>query len=309
MTIADFKRVAQVLKKVYAELETQALKEGIELLSPEYATMQAKAREMVLQKAGFTLDEYRNIRDQVTGITKAGAVEIMQNTKKIMAEVQTKLDQTHIPTRQEIIQIAHEVARNYIKPPQITNQIIKETTIEKPQIIKQTTVEKVIEEKRYNDQGIKNEIASIQSQIKNIPVQTPIDIEKFKEEMRTHVDATLAATINILGMPDFRKLALGLRQDIDSAVKGIIAGSNITITSSGGIYTISASAGGGSSFLTATGTVNGINLAFTFTSAPSVIFVDGAPMQKTSSDGTSNWSGTTSVTLSIAPSFDVFGLG
>lgn len=62
--------------------------------------------------------------------------------------------------------------------------------------------------------------------------------------------------------------------------------------------------------LAATGTVDGSNTSFTFTSAPSVIVVDqGRSMQKTSSDGTSNWSGTTSVTLVIAPTFDIFGLG
>lgn len=66
--------------------------------------------------------------------------------------------------------------------------------------------------------------------------------------------------------------------------------------------------GGGFTKLTATGTVNGSNTAFTFTSAPSVIVVDqGRTMQQVSSDGTVNWTGTTSVTLSIAPNFDIFG--
>lgn len=64
------------------------------------------------------------------------------------------------------------------------------------------------------------------------------------------------------------------------------------------------------SFLTATGTVDGSNTAFTFTTAPKIIFVDqGRAMQKTSSDGTVNWTGTTSVTLTIAPTFDIYALG
>lgn len=60
-------------------------------------------------------------------------------------------------------------------------------------------------------------------------------------------------------------------------------------------------------FLTATGTVNGSNTSFTFLTAPSVIVVDNIPKQKTSSDGTANWTGTTSVTLLVAPNFDIFG--
>lgn len=59
----------------------------------------------------------------------------------------------------------------------------------------------------------------------------------------------------------------------------------------------------------ATGTVNGTNTAFTFPTAPNVIVVDqGRVMQKVSSDGSVNWTGTTSVTLSVAPNFDIFGM-
>lgn len=69
-------------------------------------------------------------------------------------------------------------------------------------------------------------------------------------------------------------------------------------------------ASGGLAFLAATGTVNGVNATFTFAAAPSVIVVDqGRSMQKVSSDGTINWTGTTSVVLTIAPNFDIFGLG
>ena len=60
---------------------------------------------------------------------------------------------------------------------------------------------------------------------------------------------------------------------------------------------------------TPTGTVNGSNTDFTFTTAPQLISVDqGRFMQKTSSDGTVNWTGTTTVTLTVAPTFDIFGV-
>lgn len=56
------------------------------------------------------------------------------------------------------------------------------------------------------------------------------------------------------------------------------------------------------------GSVNGVNTVFVFTTAPSAICVDqGRFMQKVSSDGTVNWTGTTTVTLSVAPIFDIFG--
>ena len=59
----------------------------------------------------------------------------------------------------------------------------------------------------------------------------------------------------------------------------------------------------------ATGTVNGVNTVFIFATEPNVIVVDqGRTMQKTSSDGTVNWTGTTTVTLTIAPNFDIYAV-
>ncbi len=66
---------------------------------------------------------------------------------------------------------------------------------------------------------------------------------------------------------------------------------------------------GSISILTPTGAVDGVNTIFVFTSAPSLIGVDqGRIMQKTSSDGSTNWTGTTTVTLTVAPTFDIYGL-
>lgn len=94
-----------------------------------------------------------------------------------------------------------------------------------------------------------------------------------------------------------------------SGITGLTAGSNITLTADGrGGYTV-ASTVSGFSKLAATGTVDGVNTSFTFTSAPSIIVVDqGRQMQKTSSDGTVNWSGTTTCVLTVAPTFDIYGL-
>lgn len=56
------------------------------------------------------------------------------------------------------------------------------------------------------------------------------------------------------------------------------------------------------------GAVNGSNAVFTWTAAPKAISVDNRSIQKTSSDGTTNWTGTTTTTLVIPPTFDIFGI-
>lgn len=70
--------------------------------------------------------------------------------------------------------------------------------------------------------------------------------------------------------------------------------------------------GGGSSSSTSsgyqvpTGTVNGVNTVFVFTTEPNAIVVDGVSINKTSSDGTVNWTGTTTITLTVAPNFNIY---
>lgn len=65
--------------------------------------------------------------------------------------------------------------------------------------------------------------------------------------------------------------------------------------------------GGGFTELIATGSVNGINTSFTFTQAPTYIISGHAVYRKTNSDGTTNWTGTTSVVMTQPPSEDIFG--
>ncbi len=71
-----------------------------------------------------------------------------------------------------------------------------------------------------------------------------------------------------------------------------------------------ASTSGGSSKIVPAGVIDGINTVFNWATAPSVIIVDqGRSMQKQNNGGflTQNWTGTTSTTLLVPPSFDIYG--
>ena len=86
--------------------------------------------------------------------------------------------------------------------------------------------------------------------------------------------------------------------------------SGATVTSGGtGIANVVVTGtGGGFTVLIPTGTVNGSNTTFVFGSAPQVIILDnGNIMNKVSKDGTVNWTGSTTVVLTQAPNFNIFG--
>ena len=105
------------------------------------------------------------------------------------------------------------------------------------------------------------------------------------------------------------QLIIGNGSTGGTSIATLVQGSGITITNGHGTVTIAASVSG-SGFQTPTsGTINGTNKVFVWTTAPNAISVDnGRIIQATSSDGTINWTGTTTTTLTIAPNNDLFSI-
>lgn len=65
--------------------------------------------------------------------------------------------------------------------------------------------------------------------------------------------------------------------------------------------------GGGLTELDPTGAVNGLNATFVFPSPPTWIVSDHAWYRATNSNGSVNWTGTTTITMMIPPVEDIFG--
>ena len=290
MTTADFKKTGRLLKEAYSLLEKEAISSGVDIFSSEFKEAQDKIREGLLKELGYTLEEYRSAKEQ-TNKERVDAILNREVTPAI-EEAKRRLDELQIMTPNEVADIAHtvamDVAKQFIVPPQVTNQIVKEVIVERPIITKET--KEIITREEYDDKPLMAEIDSLNERFASFPKINEEELRgKLTEEAETLFGKLLKHNIDILGMPDFRKLAMGL----DSRIS--------TLEST-------PSSSSGASFLAATGTVNGSNTSFTFTSAPSIIYVDGVAKQKTASDSSVNWSGTTSVSLTIAPNFDIFGL-
>ena len=56
------------------------------------------------------------------------------------------------------------------------------------------------------------------------------------------------------------------------------------------------------------GSVNGSNTTFVWTLEPKTIVVDGLALNKVSTDGTVNWTGTTTTVLTVAPNNNIFAV-
>ena len=108
----------------------------------------------------------------------------------------------------------------------------------------------------------------------------------------------------------FQLLTDGTKRGLTVNTMNLIGGTGVTLTYNyaSGRNDITLSTTGGGGILTATGTVNGTNDTFTFASEPTTLIVDGVPKRKVQSDGTVNWTGTTTVVLTLPPNYDIYGI-
>ncbi len=115
--------------------------------------------------------------------------------------------------------------------------------------------------------------------------------------------------------PSFFSGGRGINLYVDETKKGLVkslnlkAGTGVVLTYStiNGLETVTISAGA-TGYQSPVGVVDGENKTFTFANTPNAITVDGVVMRAIAADGTVNWVGTDVITLSIAPTYEIFSI-
>jgi hypothetical protein len=234
MTNQEYKKIGRILKEVYKELEEEAREIGLSLISDEFELAIVNARKLVLEKLGYTEEEYLAI--------KGKTADELAKTKHKIDNLQEELEQQkqkEIPTTEEIEgvaeQVADKVAQKYIKPPEvkIVNKIVER--IKEPKIIKETV--NITERVEYDETKIQEQIQNLYKRLDEIKIPEPVNLDAIKEDYHNYFSENFKKNINILGMPDFRKLAMGLQQQIDE-LKGpssVDAAGNKSFTYSSGV--------------------------------------------------------------------------
>lgn len=112
MTIKEWKKVARILKEAYKEVESEAISAGVDIFSDEYKAGLEKVREKILEKLGFTVDEYKEMYEEFTQARK-------KDVDKKIAEVSERIDNLpelpEVPTKEQIKELAEEVAEEVVK--------------------------------------------------------------------------------------------------------------------------------------------------------------------------------------------------
>ena len=225
MTDPEFKKIARLLKEAYKELEIEAVNNGVDIFSDEFKQAQDAVRLAILSKYGFTLEEYRIIKDSIASANKKRVESQITEVKEKIEEVASR-EQPRVFSLEEIESIARGIAEEYIKPPQIINKIVKETIVSEPQIFKET--KEITNNVAYDDSKLIESLQELNKRFDDAKPPEPIDMEEVKLGLREEFEQNLKESIEILGMPDFRKLAMGLQNQIDELASSSTESSNIT---------------------------------------------------------------------------------
>lgn len=267
MTTTEFKKVARSLKVAYEELNKEALVSSVSIFSPQYKEARDLVRAAVLKENGFTIEEYDIVRNQLEAerlAKKDTPSDVSQILEKVATLKGDKGDDGANPSKEELValfkEILPEVIPQFIPKPSIINKIVKETTIEKPTIVKETRVETI--NSKYDDTLVRSELDYLNDKVDSLGKLSREKDEAVRNELKQffhdYFSENFKHNIDIMGMPDFRKLAMGLRQDIDAL--------RSTSTSSSGT---------GVTLETPSGTPNGVLTTFTVLNTPKFICVDG----------------------------------
>jgi hypothetical protein len=214
MTTSEFKTIDLILKRLQDEIESAALEEGIDVASNEYTDLVDEAYRRVFERMGISQDDYQAYKEESAPIARKDFFSVVEKTKEISSLIK-ELQEKRIPSNEEIEATATRIAKQEVKPPVTITRIIKETVVEKPQIIKEFRVEKTIQQEKYDDTPLLEMFAQLDKAIKEKIIPEPADMEKFREELRSEFEISLAKSTNVMDMPNFRKLAMGLQTQID----------------------------------------------------------------------------------------------
>lgn len=211
MTTSEFKRIARLLKTVYAEIEKEAIQTGIDITDPKYQILLDKARENILEKNGFTLDEYNQAKAELETTRKSEK----STSESKLDSVFEKIDMVKGKDGEQGIQ--GEKGEKGDKGDKGDRGERGEKGDKGDKGDRGDVGPK-------GDKGDKGEpgkdfddatVGYLEDKINSIKIPEPIDVDALKDEITSEFQERLEENINILGMPDFRKLAMGLQSQID----------------------------------------------------------------------------------------------
>jgi len=229
MSIAEFRKIQKMIMTILNKMEKEAIEEGVDITTPDFQNKLKEVKETLLRGKGLTIAEYEEIKTQ---LKKEKEQKKEQSFNKVKEDV-ISIIKPDIDSVREEIRSSHKVILDALevlkkKPPktivkrEVVEQIVKEKPITK--VIK--TIERIKEidpsklsELRKDLYALQESHAEVYNRLNDIPKFKEI-VKEVEKNFSDSFSENFEKNMDIMGMPDFRKLGMGLQQQIDTRIIG-----------------------------------------------------------------------------------------
>ena len=231
---------------------------------------------------------------------------LLQSLNKSIVETDHKLNKTGESVRSvygNLNEFKRQLALKFSEIEKSVESKIGDSSLKSFDLVRQTRIsleDAIQKETKATEKIIRNHF---DGQIKLNKEETELIIKKIQKDIEDLFwSRSLNGSNNVQAVLNIKSGGV----TVSNNVIGInFVGSTVTSNPDATI-TVTASSSGATLITPISGALN--QATFVWSSAPKIIFRDGVPMQQTSTDGTPNWTGTTTTVLSIWPTSDIFAL-
>ncbi len=262
----------------------------------------------ISQLREFVEEAKRKLAKEVAEALASNKQDVGLVLKEYMSDVESKLKETMTSMEKDMSQIEKDMCDEWYKS--LNREIYK--------------IEQLIANlPQYDSTQLEKKFSAVIFDIRN-SLESLEDDERLDKKAVKGIEEIEEKIKSIELRPSKGGGARGIHLYVDGSKKGaanylnLIAGTNVTLTynQSNGRNDITIDASGGApgsfSVMTATGTRDDTNLAFTFVSEPTLIIVNGTSYRKTSQVNGANawsWSGTTAtLQFPVGSGGDIYGI-
>ena len=244
MTLKEFAKLKNQIEKFLTQFEKELEDDGIIILSSEYDEAMLVLKEKILAKKGLTLEEYNEMESKLEAYDKDddNLIELFTKVKssgisddrilslkdKMTGDIIVKVSDVESKLKEELKNTKTEL-ENYKKELKLLKDEID--VIKKAKPINQKIINKeykIIQKEIYDDKKLKEFLNS--------------KTDEFYKKLIT-LDGNFKERVDKIsefykGMPDFRRLGMGLQAQIDDIINGLRSEAvNLSSQCNGSTYT------------------------------------------------------------------------
>ena len=238
-----FRKIQKQLSVLINQLEKEAIDNGEDISSDDFLEAILEIKKRFLENKGISLEEYDELRSQFAEEKRINQSNVLIHKEEVEGDLKglkKLIDEKIVEIKKDnekgfedisdsLYKLNDRLAEVENRPPSIVNKIVKEITKEVPKIIQtKETIREVDNETKLNVDTLQRSFVDIWDKVNNFKMPEVPNYDKLKGELISWSADHISKNPNLINMPDFRRMGMGLQGQIDELRNSITTqGSNL----------------------------------------------------------------------------------